>query len=314
MFIDPNKLNWAYKTLNVNPNTDFKQVKASYRKLSKKYHPDITSLDKKSAELKMSEINEAYSILEKKDKGILNTNPFSNNSGSNYTYRSRRGDNQGINISDIFDDILSNFGMGGFGVNENTSAYNRRSNEESRYSKPNPYFVFNVEGKRVDPVFKVSIPIGHTWRFTQIEHKLKINKICDCMSKCLFCNKKGWVETTVKININIPPLAKNLKEPLIFKLYYDYGLNTLAQPLKVFLSLGSVDSKSIHIDTLGNTVYKNKIEKETKDNTSYLVFYISGYKHLIENVDDIFKDKEAINFGYKGAVPGLGWGRSKLFF
>jgi hypothetical protein len=50
-----------YMILGLKPNANQDQIKEAYRKLAKKYHPDISK--SKQAQEKMKEINEAYSIL-----------------------------------------------------------------------------------------------------------------------------------------------------------------------------------------------------------------------------------------------------------
>ena len=49
----------ALKVLNLPAFVSFKEIKQRYRALSKKFHPDLQSED----DLKMQEINKAYSIL-----------------------------------------------------------------------------------------------------------------------------------------------------------------------------------------------------------------------------------------------------------
>ena len=53
-----------YKTLGVDKNADDSEIKKAYRKLSLKYHPDRhtddSEEDKKKAEEKFVEVNEAY--------------------------------------------------------------------------------------------------------------------------------------------------------------------------------------------------------------------------------------------------------------
>jgi len=56
-----------YEILGVSPNASEQQIKAAFRRLAKKYHPDVNPGDK-AAEEKFKEINEAYSVLSDKKK------------------------------------------------------------------------------------------------------------------------------------------------------------------------------------------------------------------------------------------------------
>ncbi len=56
-----------YEVLNVSPSASEEEIKAAYRKLAKKYHPDLNG-GSPTAEAKMREINEAYTLLIKQKK------------------------------------------------------------------------------------------------------------------------------------------------------------------------------------------------------------------------------------------------------
>ncbi len=51
-----------YATLGVSKSTSAKDIKQAFRKLARKFHPDVNPGDK-TAETKFKEINEAYEVL-----------------------------------------------------------------------------------------------------------------------------------------------------------------------------------------------------------------------------------------------------------
>jgi molecular chaperone DnaJ len=69
-------MNEYYKILELNNNSSQDEIKSAYRRLSKKYHPDLNPNDKE-AEEKFKKVVEAYEILTGKQKP-KNDNPFGN--------------------------------------------------------------------------------------------------------------------------------------------------------------------------------------------------------------------------------------------
>ena len=59
-----------YEVLGIGRNADAKEIKKAYRKLAKKYHPDMNPGDKQ-AEQKFKEITEAYNVLSDTEKKKL---------------------------------------------------------------------------------------------------------------------------------------------------------------------------------------------------------------------------------------------------
>ena len=57
-----------YEVLGVSKDATEKDIKKAYRKLAFKYHPDKNPDNKKEAEEKFKEVNEAYSVLSDPDK------------------------------------------------------------------------------------------------------------------------------------------------------------------------------------------------------------------------------------------------------
>jgi DnaJ-class molecular chaperone len=54
-----------YETLGISKSASASQIRASYRKLAKLYHPDVAQVGHAEAEKQIREINVAYSVLSK---------------------------------------------------------------------------------------------------------------------------------------------------------------------------------------------------------------------------------------------------------
>lgn len=116
-----------YEILGLDKNATSQEIKSAYRKLAKKYHPDMNP-DNKEAEQKFKEINEAYEVLGDEDKrkkydtfgssydfsGGQNFDPSQYGFNNYTTYTSSSG-----GFSDFFNmffggDASSSRGFGGF--------------------------------------------------------------------------------------------------------------------------------------------------------------------------------------------------------
>ncbi|WP_334084331.1 J domain-containing protein [Helicobacter typhlonius] len=98
-----------YDTLEINENASSEEIKKAYRKLARKYHPDINK--EPGAEEKFKEVNAAYEVLSDENKKAQ-YDRFGDAmfGGQNFHDFSRA---QGANVN--FDDLISSiFGMGGF--------------------------------------------------------------------------------------------------------------------------------------------------------------------------------------------------------
>ena len=105
-----------YEVLGVDKNADDATLKKAYRKLAKKYHPDVNPGDKE-AEAKFKEATEAYSVLSDADKR-RQYDQFGHAAFENGGGGGAGGfggfDFNGADMGDIFGDIFGDlFGGGG---------------------------------------------------------------------------------------------------------------------------------------------------------------------------------------------------------
>lgn len=98
-----------YEVLGVERGADDDTIKKAYRKLAKKYHPDMNP-DNKEAEAKFKEVNEAYAVLSDSEKRSAY-----DNYGHAAFDGSMGGGGEGFSGFGDFGDIFSSFFGGGFG-------------------------------------------------------------------------------------------------------------------------------------------------------------------------------------------------------
>jgi curved DNA-binding protein len=96
-----------YKILSVAPDADSKTIKTAYRKLARKYHPDVS--EHHEAEEKFKQISEAYEVLKDPQKRAqydelreYGAQPQGASGGQQY---SQQAQNQG-DFSDFFSSIF----------------------------------------------------------------------------------------------------------------------------------------------------------------------------------------------------------------
>jgi len=113
-----------YRTLGVSKTATAKEIKAAYRKLARKYHPDVNASDKK-AEARFKEITEAYEVLSDQEKrkryDTLGANWSAYSSGANappwaagrHRVRVKVGGEEGLGgFSEFFRTFFGGMGFG----------------------------------------------------------------------------------------------------------------------------------------------------------------------------------------------------------
>lgn len=239
-----------YETLEINEKATADEIKKAYRKLARKYHPDVNK--DPQAEEKFKEINAAYEVLSNPEKkqqydqygdsmfGGQNFHDFARNQGSN------------VDLDEILRQMFgggggfgrSGFSQGGFGGFGGFSEPDLDTNAQITI----PFDVAVLGGKQFinlnNDSFDVKIPEG-------IEDGQKIRAKAKGKS---YQGQKG--DLILKINVASNPEYERNGDTLI---------KSFDLPLKAALFGGKVEVKTIHKDiTL-------KVPQNTKQNQRFRV-------------------------------------------
>ena len=140
-----------YEVLGISPGASDDEIKAAYRKLAKKYHPDLNG-GSAEAEAKMKEVNEAYTLLIKhkgqagQSYGSSGPSGYGSSSGGYGGYGSSSGSHGGYGSSGGYGGSYGSGGgqggydFGGFGFDfeDLFGGGQRRNYQSSPYTENDP--------------------------------------------------------------------------------------------------------------------------------------------------------------------------------
>jgi len=104
-----------YETLGINDNASSEEIKKAYRKLARKYHPDVNK-DEEAIE-KFKEINAAYEVLsDKKKKDEYDMYGDQMFGGQNFhDFARNQGGGSNVDLDELLRNIFGGGSSGGFG-------------------------------------------------------------------------------------------------------------------------------------------------------------------------------------------------------
>ena len=205
-----------YEVLGVSKGASDDEIKRSYRKLAKKYHPDVNPGDKE-AEAKFKEIGEAYEVLsdaEKKSRydqfcfGGMGFDDLGDIFGSMFgggfggSQRRRNGPRRG---SDIEESVLLSFEEAAFGIKKQLKIYVIEECEECHGSGAK-----SASDKQTCPHCKGTGQIKSVQN-TMFGQMINTQVCGHCRGEgtiiknpCAKCNGKGKIKRAKNIEVDIP--------------------------------------------------------------------------------------------------------------
>lgn len=195
-----------YKILGVEKTATEDEIKKAYRKLALRYHPDHqqgkSDAEKKEAEDKFKDINEAYEVLSNPEKRQQydNPSPFSDFGGGGMgggTARQWTDENGNMHFEfsggempggfGFGNPFMDPFGMGGFGP------FGRRRRMDPNAPRPGESMAFTLS-------------VGFREAIDGCSKKVKLNieDNCGCLNGCDKCNHTGRITKTITLEVRVP--------------------------------------------------------------------------------------------------------------
>ncbi|MBK6265955.1 J domain-containing protein [Marivirga sp. S37H4] len=297
-----------YKVLGVDKNASVEEIKKAYRKLARKYHPDINPNDKE-ANRKFQQLNEANAVLsdpekrkkydkygkdwergEEYEKYKQSQQRQRASAGGGQTFT---GDFEGSAFSDFFESMFGGqaggFGSSGFGAQGRAGAQARFKGQdytsEVNLSLNEAYTThkqtFNINGKNV----RITVPAG-------IEDGQTI-KLPGYGGEGVNGGPKGDLYITFSV-ANTPQFKRvgndlfTTKEINLYTavLGGDIMLDTMSGKLKLKVNPGTQNGTKVRLKGKGFPVYK----KEGQFGDLYVTYQVAIPQNLSEKQKELFKE------------------------
>jgi len=272
-----------YEVLGVSRDASLEEIKREYRKLARKYHPDVNNGDSQAAE-KFKEISEAYAVLSNEDKRRqYDSFGFNSSLFDNF-------DSESVFSEFGFGDIFNMF-FGGFGSSSSSRSNSRRQ----------------TRGSHIETKLEISLKEAAFGIEKEVEYYCNdLCEVCngtgsevpDGIEKCKVCNGTGQVRytrqtflgnmvTTSTCN-NCGGAGEIIKNPC--KKCSGKGYYRQKKKVTVKVPAGIHDGDSIRISGKGNSAGRGSINGDL-----YVVISIASHplfrredNNIISNLDISF--------------------------
>ncbi len=240
-----------YETLGISESASADEIKKAYRKLARKYHPDVNK--DKGAEDKFKEINGAYEVLSNHDKKQQYDQVGDSMFGGQHFHDFAQGQNAGVNLDDILSQMFgggaSGFSGAGFG-NSNFEGFGGFGEPDLDLQAQ-----INIDFRTAVLGGKQHISLNNTSFDIKIPEGIKDGQKIRAKGKGKSLNgKKG----DLIIKINVAPDAQYSQNGSTLIKYFDI-------PLKTAWFGGKVQIETLHKN------FTLKIPENTKENQKFRV-------------------------------------------
>ncbi len=293
-----------YKILGISKNASVKQIKNAYRKLARKYHPDLNP-DNKEAEQKFKEINEAHEVLanpenrkkyDKYGKDWKHGEEFEKAQQQRQQQHSQRSYTHAGSGDSFTDDDFSDFFSSMFGGGGRASGRSSRSgfkgqdfNAELQLNLTDVYKpqqqVLTVNGKKI----RLTIPAG-------IENE-QVIKIKGKGGEGLHGGPNGdlYIKFKVINNTSFKRDGQNLYKEVELDLYTailggKITIDTLDGKVKLSIAPETQNGAKVRLKGKGFPAYKN----QNNLGDLFLSYQIKLPTNLSEKEKNLFKELQKI--------------------
>ena len=218
-----------YETLEITENAAADEIKKAYRKLARKYHPDVNK--DPQAEEKFKEINAAYEVLSNPEKKQQYDQHGDSMFGGQNFHDFARGQGSNVDLDEILRQMFGGAGFGRGGFSQGGFGGFSQPDLDTNAQITIPFDVAVLGGKQFinlnSESFDIKVPEG-------IEDGQKIRAKGKGKS---YQGQRG--DLIIKINIATSPDYERKDDTLI---------KTFDLPLKTALFGGKIEVKTIHKD------------------------------------------------------------------
>ena len=254
-----------YETLGIKRDATEAEIKSAYRKLARKFHPDVNKT--KEAEQKFKEINEAYEVLGDKEKrqrydslganwqggadftpppGYENYSFNFNNAGGGFSSFEGMGGFSDF-FSSLFGDMMSGRQSSGSSSKRGFSGFddfNINFGNQRKSQQPHRSRTAQSETETLDETKNINITVKDLFSSEPISVTFKeIEKCNACPSNggfCTACQGTGVISKTKKVKVKLP---KGIKAGQKVRLKGEGKTSVTGEKGDLYLVINIKDSK-----------------------------------------------------------------------